>query len=132
MNETTNAVHVPAAGWRSTTTACPPAPRRACACIRTTTSPSSCSRGAVEFFRDGVRVQGAEGDALHVPRGVPHAFRVASDEGARLLGIGTPAGHERFFQQAGDPLETPAPPDLGRMAEAAAAAGFELLGPPPF
>ena len=89
--------------------------------------------GEVEFHLDGRRVTARAGDALHVPRGVPHAFKVVSPEGARLLGIGTPAGHERFFAAAGDPLGTPAgPPDMERMRAAAEAAGVELLGPPPF
>jgi quercetin dioxygenase-like cupin family protein len=89
--------------------------------------------GVVEFFLDGERVTASAGDALHVPRGIPHAFRVVSPEGARLLGIGTPAGHEQFFALAGDPLGTAAgPPDMARMQAAADAAGVELLGPPPF
>lgn len=89
--------------------------------------------GVVEFHLDGERVTASAGDALHVPRGVPHAFRVISPEGARMLGIGTPAGHEQFFAGAGDPLGTPAgPPDMARMQAAAEAAGVELLGPPPF
>lgn len=88
--------------------------------------------GQVEYFLDGERVLAGAGDALHIPRGVPHAFRVLSPEGARILGIGTPAGHERFFALAGDPVDAPAAPDMARMAAAAEAAGFELLGPPPF
>lgn len=89
--------------------------------------------GSVEFALPERRILAGVDDALHIPRGVPHAFRVASPDGARLLIIGTPAGHERFFLEAGDPLGTPAgPPDMPRLGAAAAAAGFELLGPPPF
>jgi quercetin dioxygenase-like cupin family protein len=92
--------------------------------------------GSVEYFLDGTCVLAHTGDALHIPRGVPHAFRVVSPAGARMLGISTPAGHERFFGLAGDPLDAPphapGPPDMARMQAAADAAGFELLGPPPF
>lgn len=95
--------------------------------------------GEVLFHIDGTSVSAGVDDALHVPRGVPHAFLVTSPGGARLLIIGSPAGHERFFLAAGDvpdgPGLPPAPaglPDMARMAAAAAAAGFELLGPPPF
>jgi quercetin dioxygenase-like cupin family protein len=88
--------------------------------------------GSVEYVLDGTRVVAQAGDALHVPRGISHAFRVVSPEGARMLGIGAPAGHERFFALAGDPLDAPLPPDMGRMQAAADAVWFELLGPPPF
>jgi mannose-6-phosphate isomerase-like protein (cupin superfamily) len=88
--------------------------------------------GAVEFALPDGNITVAADDALHIPRGVPHAFRIASPEGARLLIVGTPAGHERFFLEAGDPLDAPAPPDMGRLVAAAASAGFEILGPPPF
>jgi uncharacterized protein YjlB len=88
--------------------------------------------GSVEYVLDGTRVLAQAGDALHVPRGIPHAFRVVSADGARMLGIGAPAGHEQFFALAGDPLDAPLPPDMGRLQAAADAAGFEILGPPPF
>jgi hypothetical protein len=51
---------------------------------------------------------------------------------ARLLVLGTPAGHERFFLEAGDPVDAPAAPDLERMTRAARNAGVVILGPPPF
>ena len=89
-------------------------------------------RGTVEFRVADERVVATADDALFVPRGVPHAFRVASPDGARLLCMGTPGGHEAFFLAAGDPVDAPAAPDLERMARAAASAGFAILGPPPF
>jgi hypothetical protein len=66
-------------------------------------------------------------------RGVPHVFRVDS-EIAHVLTLSTPGGHEESFRTAGDPVGTPAgPPDFARMSAAAdAAAGFAILGPPPF
>jgi quercetin dioxygenase-like cupin family protein len=72
------------------------------------------------------------GDVVWLPRGVPHAFRVDSDT-ASVLALATPAGHEAFFRAAGDAVDAPeGPPDLERIARAAAHAGFEILGPPPF
>lgn len=88
--------------------------------------------GTVEFRVADERVDAEADDALFVPRGVPHAFRVTSPDGARLLCMGTPGGHEAFFLAAGDPVDAPAAPDLERMARAAASAGFAILGPPPF
>jgi mannose-6-phosphate isomerase-like protein (cupin superfamily) len=89
--------------------------------------------GTVELKIADQRVTAEADDAAFVPRGVPHAFRVTSPEGARLLCMGTPGGHEAFFLAAGDPVDAaPGPPDLERMARAAASSGFAILGPPPF
>jgi hypothetical protein len=56
----------------------------------------------------------------------------ADSETAHVLTLSTPGGHEEFFRTAGDPVGTPpGPPDFARMS-AAAAAGFAILGPPPF
>lgn len=77
------------------------------------------------------------GDAVWLPRGVPHAFRVDS-ETARVLNIVGPAGFETFFREIGEPAraaELPpaptSPPDAAKLATAAAALGVEILGPPP-
>ncbi|MFP5451663.1 MAG: cupin domain-containing protein [Thermoleophilia bacterium] len=96
--------------------------------------------GTVRFHLAGEEVDAGADDALHVPRGTPHAFVVTSPDPARLLIVGTPAGHDRFFLAAGDvpnghgmPPAAPAgPSDMARMAAAAADAGFQILGPPPF
>lgn len=89
--------------------------------------------GAIEFKVEGEHAIANPDDAVFVPRGVPHAFRVLGPGSARLLCIGTPGGHEAFFLEAGDPVDAPpAGPDLERMARAAASAGFAILGPPPF
>ena len=72
-----------------------------------------------------------------VPRGTPHAFTVES-EWARILVVFTPASavSEEFFRLAGtpapDPSVPPPPPDPDRFAAAVAAAGLQVLGPPPF
>lgn len=93
--------------------------------------------GDLTFFLDGEPLSIPAGGSAFVPRGTPHSFRVES-ETARYLVLNTPAGHERFFRAVGEPareltLPPPAdaPPDMERMAAAAADAGFEILGPPP-
>jgi quercetin dioxygenase-like cupin family protein len=80
-------------------------------------------------------LRGGPGDTVFLPRGVPHAFRVESDT-ARFLGIGTPAGHERFYRDGGEPWEGRAlppvtEPDMDRLVAVCLAHGIELLGPPP-
>lgn len=84
---------------------------------------------------DDAPVRVGVGGFIHVPAGVPHAFRVTSDGDARLLNITTP-GHERFVRAAGDPAAAdgfpPAgPPDMPRVLAAAEKFGTAILGPPP-
>ena len=78
---------------------------------------------------------GSAGGFIHVPAGMPHAFRVTDAGDARLLNITTP-GHERFVRAAGDPagaygLPTRRPPDMPRLLKAAEAFRTAILGPPP-
>jgi len=49
------------------------------------------------------------GGLVCIPRGTPHAFRIASSS-ARWLTLHTPAGHERFYRASGEP----APRDFAR------------------
>jgi quercetin dioxygenase-like cupin family protein len=94
--------------------------------------------GEITVHVDGTQKRAAAGDVVVVPRGTPHAYR-ADSERARVLVLNSPAGHERFFAAMGRPAAEDAlppapdgPPDMARMAAAAAQAGFEILGPPPF
>jgi quercetin dioxygenase-like cupin family protein len=94
--------------------------------------------GELTLCVDGALSSATAGDVTFVPRGVPHAFQVRSEH-AHFLAFTTPAGHERFFRLVGDPVasfsldaHSPEVPDFERLAAAAAQAGFEILGPPPF
>jgi quercetin dioxygenase-like cupin family protein len=74
------------------------------------------------------------GQAVHLPRGVAHVFRVEVD-GTRLLEINTPGGFEEFHAAAGEPatdmrLPDRTAPDIERMVAAAAEHDCEILGPP--
>jgi hypothetical protein len=89
--------------------------------------------------RRRVRAEGRTGDgmgqAAFIPRGVPHAFRIESEQ-ARWLVINNPAGFERFLRAAGEPApadELPPPgraADPGAVAQVAAEYGIEVLGAP--
>ena len=78
-------------------------------------SPLHVHRDEDEFFvvlSGEVRVQHGDdvleagtGSLVYGPRGVPHAFRVDSDEAGLLLFFG-PAGVERFFRDGGKPAPT--------------------------
>lgn len=52
----------------------------------------------------------AQGGFVFLPRGIPHAFSVLSDTGAKLLQITSPAGFEQFAAEAGEPAATPTLP----------------------
>jgi mannose-6-phosphate isomerase-like protein (cupin superfamily) len=93
--------------------------------------------GEIVFTIGDREVRGGPGTFAHIPRGVPHSFRVASDT-ARWFGIGTPAGLDRWFFETGVPaggraLPPPpeGPPDVERLVTSLRAYGTETVGPPP-
>jgi quercetin dioxygenase-like cupin family protein len=45
-------------------------------------------------------IQASQGDCAHLPRGVVHSFRNTGKESARMLVTATPAGIEKFFEEA--------------------------------
>ncbi|HLZ70749.1 MAG TPA: cupin domain-containing protein [Dehalococcoidia bacterium] len=73
------------------------------------------------------------GSFVFLPRGVAHHFAVGGERPARLLQLNLPAGLERFFVEAGAPIDAAeaGPPDFARLAALATAYRVELLGPPP-
>jgi quercetin dioxygenase-like cupin family protein len=74
------------------------------------------------------------GDAIVLPRNVPHAYVITS-ETARVVGSVTPGGMEAFFTDLGTPVlpGQPAgpPPTIDAMVAGAGRYGIEILGPPP-
>ncbi len=92
--------------------------------------------GEVRVHVDGAEHRLGEGGVFIAPRGVPHAFMVAS-ETAHLLLWQTPASGEAFYSEASDPADSSTdeshPPDWDRLREVAARSdSIEILGPPPF
>jgi quercetin dioxygenase-like cupin family protein len=76
------------------------------------------------------------GGLFFAPRGVPHAFMVASAT-AHILSLQTPGSGESFYREAGEPATSDAdasrPPDWGRLRRVAEGSdSIEILGPPPF
>ena len=93
--------------------------------------------GAIVMHLDGVEHLVEAGGVAVAPRGVPHAFKVTSPAGARLLCLHTPGCCQAFYWDASEPLADGAPAtgpvDMGRVqASARANGGIEILGPPPF
>ncbi len=75
------------------------------------------------------------GQAGFLPRGVPHTFRVDSDE-AQLIEVTTPGGFDRFVMENSEPATAPGLPpgppsiDPARLGASAAKHGAPLVGPP--
>ena len=77
------------------------------------------------------------GHSVVAPKGVPHAFRVESPEGARGLNIMAGPNFENFVRAMGRPAGTglprpaaPSPELIGRLASAARAHAMDIVGPP--
>jgi mannose-6-phosphate isomerase-like protein (cupin superfamily) len=101
--------------------------------------------GRLEIVVGDRRIHAGPGDYVLGPAGVPHAFRVISEQAEFLVtfaGAGTPGpeGHgvEGFFREVapavvdGEPPPAPAVPDPELFARRMAVYGIELVGPPPF
>lgn len=93
--------------------------------------------GSVTVIVDGRRWTLGPGGCSFGPRGVPHGFRVEGATPARILLVCTPGGgFDRFVHDAGEPatgpgFPPPAAPDIPRVAELAARANHQVLGPLP-
>lgn len=91
--------------------------------------------GRVIFWLgEGEPVEASAGSFVHIPGGVAHAFRIAS-ETARYLIITTPH-HGDFYLAISDPAADPSTSprgemDMARVEAACSRFGIEILGPPP-
>ena len=89
--------------------------------------------GALSFFVGDTVHHLVAGDTLALPRGVPHAHVVTS-QNARVLTIAMPGGFEQLFVDLGVPAlpdTTPSPLDRGTLEQAVAQLGVQIVGPPP-
>jgi len=60
-------------------------------------------------------VKATAGTFVFVPRDVPHAFENVGNQPGRILGIMTPGGYEKFFEELAQ--LTPFPPDRVKLQE---------------
>ena len=88
--------------------------------------------GRLTLFAAGAEpLELTAGEAGFARRGIPHTYRVESDD-VRYLVIGSPAGFESFAREAGEPAEADEPPPPERpldpvaLAECAERYGIDL------
>lgn len=85
--------------------------------------------GDCEFWLNGETFFRSPGEAVFVPRGLEHTFRVAGHRPSRHLIILTPGGFEGFFgEMSGGGYSIPA--DMDAIAGIAARYHLEFTGPP--
>ena len=80
----------------------------------------------------------SQGECLHIPRPLPHAFQNVGEGPGRLLVVVSPGGnHETYFDDAwesapsiGELPSQPAPPDFPRVGRALEKAGMTMLDSP--
>jgi quercetin dioxygenase-like cupin family protein len=89
--------------------------------------------GLFEFMLAGQTFTAGPGAFVHLPRGVVHTHKAAGGAAARAIVIQSPAGVEKFIEEAGKPATNlsarPAPPEmseLGRIVDIAKKHGIEV------
>jgi len=91
--------------------------------------------GELSFHVGDAVHHGCAGSVLLAPRGVPHVYRVESEQ-ARWLVLSSPAAFAEFVLEASEPAAAATlptvPPSIGpaELTEIAGRYGVEILGPP--
>ena len=91
--------------------------------------------GELEVTAGGTTFGASSGSFVHLPKGVPHAYRNVGTGPARFLTLMVPAGLEGFFEEVGKPgsdVSSPQPfeeEDIERLLAVAPKYGVEILPP---
>ncbi len=89
--------------------------------------------GSAVIWAGDDRFELAAGGVAHLPRDIPHTYRITSPA-TDVLTICTPGGMDAFFRGVGHDVATPRPQGWeitpASMGAAAAAGGVQILGPP--
>jgi mannose-6-phosphate isomerase-like protein (cupin superfamily) len=91
--------------------------------------------GRLQYRIGDKEIVAGAGSYIYLPLGVPHGFRVISEETARLVHFAVPAGMEDFHAELGVRTEQltvppPAPLDIPHVLEVSTKYGIEVVGPP--
>ncbi|PKW28109.1 cupin domain-containing protein [Phycicoccus duodecadis] len=96
--------------------------------------------GRLDYRADNTTHELAAGSFIHLPLGVPHAFRIRGDSPARILAITAPGGLLDLYDEVGVPataMRVPGegeglsmPDEIARWNEVGPRYGLEVVGPP--
>jgi quercetin dioxygenase-like cupin family protein len=91
--------------------------------------------GTFDFSLAGQAFSAGAGAFVHLPKGVVHTHRAGGGAPARALVIQSPAGVERFIEEAGTPATNPsvrpAPPEMAELGRIVAIAQKHNIEVPP-
>jgi len=91
--------------------------------------------GTFDFSLAGRAFSAGAGEFVHLPKGVVHTHRAGGGAPAKALVIQSPAGVERFIEEAGKPATDlsvrPAPPELADFERIVAIARKHGIDVPP-
>ena len=91
--------------------------------------------GTFDFSLAGQAFSAGAGSFVHLPRGVVHTHRAGGGAAAKALVIQSPAGVERFIEEAGKPATDvtarPAPPPMAELERIVAIAQKHRIDVPP-
>jgi quercetin dioxygenase-like cupin family protein len=93
-------------------------------------------QGTLTVQVGGKTLNASPGDFICLPRGVAHSFQNTGNVDTKFLLVATPAGLEKFFEEAFYPFDPSAEPPpmneafLARLLAAASKCGLEFLPPP--
>ena len=85
--------------------------------------------GTAEFWMEGELFTRSAGEAIFIPRGREHTYRVIGDVPCRHLVILTPGGFETFFREMADG-QFRIPEDMAEVEQSAARHNLRFTGPP--
>jgi len=91
--------------------------------------------GTFDFSLAGEAFSAGPGAFVHLPKGVVHTHRAGGGAAAKALVIQSPAGVERFIEEAGQPAASgsarPAPPGMAELGRIVAIAQKHNIEVPP-
>ena len=86
--------------------------------------------GEIEINRGGELLRGRRGDAIYLPKGIPHALRVGNDQGVALVVCVVPgSGFDRFFAACAEEFKK-GEPEMPLLVKLAARYGIEFQSGP--
>ncbi|QNN52549.1 cupin domain-containing protein [Nocardioides mesophilus] len=95
--------------------------------------------GRIEYRAGEETYELTAGSFLHLPAGIPHAFRIRGDAPARFLGLTVPGGLMGLYDEVGIPAREmrlpgddglPMAEEIARWNEVGSRYGLEVVGPP--